>query len=115
MPELDLCARYHQCLVAKQQEGFNRILAIYASCFIVALPIRTAQIYFTAKLGLIWREWLSSGLIDEYLSNRAYYVLNPNDEQSTGLDNPDQRITDDVKAFTGAKSFVHAGYFLMPF
>ena len=98
-------------LVAKQQEGFNRILAIYASCFVVALPIRTAQIYFTAKLGLIWREWLSSGLIDEYLSNRAYYVLNPNDEQSTGLDNPDQRITDDVKAFTEQSLLFTLGIF----
>ena len=98
-------------LVAKQEAGFNRILAIYAACFIVALPIRTAQIYFTAKLGLIWRDWLSSGLVDEYLSNRAYYVLNPNDEQATGLDNPDQRITDDVKAFTEQSLLFTLGIF----
>ena len=87
-------------LVAKQQDGFFRILIIYACCFVVALPIRTAQIFFTLKLGLVWRDWLSRSLIGDYLRNRAYYVLNPNDEQETDLDNPDQRITDDTRSFT---------------
>jgi putative ATP-binding cassette transporter len=87
-------------LVAKQQEGFYRILIIYASCFVVALPIRVSQIFFTLKLGIIWRDWLSRSLIADYMSNRAYYVLNPNDEQATDVDNPDQRITDDARAFT---------------
>ena len=86
--------------VAKQQEGFYRILIIYACCFVVALPIRTAQIFFTLKLGLVWRDWLSRSLIGDYMRNRAYYVLNPNDEQATDLDNPDQRITDDTRSFT---------------
>ena len=87
-------------LVAKQEEGFYRILIIYACCFVVALPIRTAQIFFTLKLGLVWRDLLSRSLIGDYMRNRAYYVLNPNDEQATDLDNPDQRITDDTRSFT---------------
>lgn len=88
-------------LVQKQEAGFYRILGIYACCFIVALPIRVSQIFFTYKLGIIWREWLSNSLITDYMNNRAYYVLNPNDEQETDVDNPDQRITDDTRAFTG--------------
>ncbi len=88
-------------LVQKEQSGFYRILGIYACCFIVALPIRVSQIFFTYKLGLIWREWLSNSLISDYLNNKAYYILNPNDEQVTDVDNPDQRITDDTRAFTG--------------
>jgi putative ATP-binding cassette transporter len=87
-------------LVAKQQDGFYRILVIYACCFVLALPIRVSQIFFTLKLGIIWRDWLSRSLIADYMSNRAYYVLNPNDEQATDVDNPDQRITDDTRAFT---------------
>ena len=87
-------------LVSKQEDGFYRILIIYACCFVVALPIRTAQIFFTLKLGLVWRDWLSRSLIGDYMRNRAYYVLNPNDEQATDLDNPDQRITDDTRSFT---------------
>ena len=87
-------------LVAKQEEGFYRILIIYACCFVVALPIRVAQIFFTLKLGIIWRDWLSRSLIGDYMRNRAYYILNPNDEQATDVDNPDQRITDDTRSFT---------------
>ncbi|WP_320663495.1 ABC transporter ATP-binding protein/permease [Prochlorococcus sp. MIT 1223] len=98
-------------LVAKQQEGFYRILQIYACCFIVALPIRVSQIFFTYKLGIIWREWLSKSLISDYMNNKAYYILNPNDEQSTDVDNPDQRITDDTRAFTGQSLTFTLGVF----
>ncbi len=90
----------NNALVAKQQDGFYRILIIYACCFVVALPIRVTQLFVTAKLGIIWRDWLSRSLIGDYMRNRAYYVLNPNDEQATDVDNPDQRITDDTRAFT---------------
>jgi len=98
-------------LVEKEQSGFYRILAIYASCFIVALPIRVSQIFFTYKLGIIWREWLSKSLIGDYMKNKAYYILNPNDEQETDVDNPDQRITDDTRAFTGQSLSFTLGIF----
>tara|TARA_Y100001968_G_scaffold1977_1_gene1688 strand:+ start:2119 stop:4104 length:1986 start_codon:yes stop_codon:yes gene_type:complete len=98
-------------LVSKQEEGFYRILGIYACCFIIALPIRVSQIFFTYKLGIIWREWLSKSLISDYLKNKAYYILNPNDEQATDVDNPDQRITDDTKAFTGQSLTFTLGIF----
>ncbi len=87
-------------LVEREESGFYRILIIYACCFVVALPIRVSQIFFTLKLGIIWRDWLSRSLISDFMSNRAYYVLNPNDEQATDIDNPDQRITDDTRSFT---------------
>ncbi len=87
-------------LVEREESGFYRILIIYACCFVVALPIRVSQIFFTLKLGIIWRDWLSSSLIADFMSNRAYYVLDPNDEQATDVDNPDQRITDDTRSFT---------------
>ena len=87
-------------LVEKRQDGFYRILGIYACCFIIALPIRLSQIFVTFKLGIIWREWLSKSLISDYMTNQAYYILNPNDEQVTDVDNPDQRISDDTKSFT---------------
>jgi putative ATP-binding cassette transporter len=48
----------------------------------------------------MWREWLSSRLLQRYMSNRAYYVLNPNDESQEEIDNPDQRISQDTASFT---------------
>ena len=98
-------------LVEKQEAGFYRILGIYACCFIVALPIRVSQIFFTYKLGIIWREWLSKSLVKDYMTNKAYYQLNPNDEEETDIDNPDQRITDDTRAFTGQSLTFTLGVF----
>jgi putative ATP-binding cassette transporter len=98
-------------LVSKQEDGFYRILIVYGACFVVALPIRVAQIFFTYKLGIIWRNWLSRSLIEDYMSNRAYYVLNPNDEAATDVDNPDQRITEDTRSFTAQSLSFTLGIF----
>jgi len=88
-------------LVAYKAEEFWKIVAIYAFCLVLALPIRALQSYLIPKLGLMWREWLSERMLGRYLTNRAYYVLNPNDETVEEIDNPDQRISQDAASFTG--------------
>ena len=87
-------------LISRDGDASYRNLWVYGACFAVALPIRSLQLYFNKKLGLFWREWLSLSLVDDYLQDRAYYVLNPNDETATNVDNPDQRISEDVRDFT---------------
>ena len=87
--------------VAYDEQGFWRIISIYGFCLILALPIRTLQNYIIPKLGLLWREWLTKRLLDRYMSDRAYYQLNPNDESNAEVDNPDQRISEDARNFTG--------------
>jgi putative ATP-binding cassette transporter len=87
-------------LVAYDQENFWKIVGIYAFCLVLALPIRAMQSYLIPRLGLLWREWLSGRLLTRYLSNRAYYILNPNDESTEEIDNPDQRISQDTASFT---------------
>ncbi|MFN7678009.1 MAG: ABC transporter ATP-binding protein/permease, partial [Cyanobacteriota bacterium] len=87
-------------LVAYKQEEFWKIVAIYAFCLVLALPIRAVQSYLVPKLGLLWRQWLTGRLMNSYLSDRAYYILNPNDETTEEIDNPDQRISQDTDSFT---------------
>ncbi len=87
-------------LIEKNKIESYKNLWILGICFIAALPIRSFQFYFSAKLQLLWREWLSKSLINEYLDDRTYYVLNPNNESETNIDNPDQRITEDARDFT---------------
>jgi len=87
-------------LVAYDKEGFWKTVGIYAFCLVLALPIRALQSYLIPKLGLLWRQWLSNRLLNRYMSNRAYYVLNPNDESQEEIDNPDQRISQDAASFT---------------
>ena len=87
-------------LVAYDKDGFWKTVGIYAFCLVLALPIRALQSYLIPKLGLLWRQWLSNRLLNRYMSNRAYYELNPNDETQEEIDNPDQRISQDTASFT---------------
>lgn len=44
-----------------------------------------------------WRRWLTGRFLDGYLRDRKYYELGSNSE----IDNPDQRISEDIDTFTG--------------
>ena len=87
-------------LVGYQQDVFWNVVTIYAFCLVLALPIRVFQSYLVPKLGLLWREWLSNKMLSKYLNNKAYYLLNPNNEEVAEIDNPDQRISQDTASFT---------------
>ncbi len=65
---------------------------VYAGSAIVAAFLRFTEEY----LGLRWRNWLTHHLTERYLAGRAYYRI----KESGQLDNPDQRISEDVKTFT---------------
>ena len=67
-------------------------LAVLAGSTAVAVFYRFAE----ERLGLVWREQLTRRLADLYLSERTYYRM----DSATGIANPDQRIADDVRAFT---------------
>lgn len=73
--------------------------AIYTvgAIFIVGVFIVVPYRYVRDKLGLQWRLWLSEMLIGKYMSNRNYYKIS----QMLSVDNPEQRISQDIKAFTG--------------
>ena len=51
-------------LINQNASESYRKLWILGICFIAALPIRSFQFYLSAKLQLLWREWLSNNLID---------------------------------------------------
>ena len=70
--------------------------ACYAGVFLVSAVISAFNRFAEERLRLLWREWTTRRLIDRYLTNHAYYRLT----EIAEIDNPDQRMTDDVKAFT---------------
>ena len=69
-----------------------RYLLVFAASTAVAVFAKFAE----ERLGILWRGWLTGHLIDKYLKNRAYYRLMGRGD----IDNPDQRMTEDVKTFT---------------
>jgi putative ATP-binding cassette transporter len=82
----------------EQREGSRTVsLALLWAAVFAALTVVAVFKQFTEeRLRLRWREWLTRHLIDRYLAGRAYYRM----KARTDVDNPDQRITEDVKTFT---------------
>lgn len=94
---LSYVGRFFQTALAqKDQPTFWRFLYVYASVFVIGTPIVVIYSYIRKKLGLFWREWITTSFIDNYLKNRAYYALTTSKE----IDNPDQRLAEDLKQFT---------------
>src|SRR5262249_38762262 len=67
-------------------------LGVFAGSTIVGVFTRFSE----ERIRLLWRAWLTQILINGYLSGHTYYRLQTREE----VDNPDQRITDDVKSYT---------------
>jgi putative ATP-binding cassette transporter len=62
-----------------------------------ALTVAAAVLRFVEEhLALLWRRWLTHGLVRQYLSGGVFLSLRERGE----LGNPDQRIADDARAFT---------------
>ncbi len=87
-------------LQQKEESTFWQFLIIYGVLIISAIPILVIYRYTRLKLGLFWREWLTDYFLDRYFDRRAYYELDSN-AANTEIDNPDQRISEDVRSFTG--------------
>jgi putative ATP-binding cassette transporter len=67
-------------------------LAVFAASTVAAVFTRFAE----ERLGLLWRDWITRQLSTFYLEGRLYYWLHA----AGRLTNPDQRIAEDVRAFT---------------
>lgn len=69
---------------------------LYAVVFILSTVVLVLYRFTEERLGILWREQLTWRLTEAYLSERTYYRL----DSATGVANPDQRISEDVRAFT---------------
>jgi putative ATP-binding cassette transporter len=73
--------------------------SVHACLFVLAfaVPIYAFYYYMRDQFGNQWRRWLTGRFLDGYLKGRKYYELGSDSE----IDNPDQRISEDINTFTG--------------
>ena len=83
-------------LAAKDGGRFWRTIYECLAMLVVAVPIYALYYFVRDKLGIYWRRWLTRKILDRYFDNRAFYELN----SDAKIDNPDQRIAEDVSTFT---------------
>jgi len=77
-------------------QAFNRLLLMLFGVYLVLVPTDVYQTYIQRKLNINWRTWLTTHFLNKYFADRAYYHIS-NDKE---IDNPDQRISDNVAYFT---------------
>jgi putative ATP-binding cassette transporter len=98
---LNVLASYmnRDCMTAvadRNGHAFFKFLLLWTGAFGLATVVAAFKQYAEETLGLRWREWLTQHLVRRYLARHAYYRL----QARTDVDNPDQRIAEDVKTFT---------------
>ncbi|MCD7456414.1 Canalicular multispecific organic anion transporter 1 [Datura stramonium] len=88
---------FYNALANKDQEQFTKQLLYYLAGFAGGIPFFVLRDYAREKLSLRWRSWMTRYYMERYLKNKTFYKIQ---SQST-VDNPDQRIVDDLSSFTG--------------
>ncbi|MCY7335643.1 MAG: ABC transporter ATP-binding protein/permease, partial [Chamaesiphon sp.] len=84
-------------LSAHDEARFWQTILVFTGTLVVYAPLYAGYVYLRDRLGVEWRQWLTSYLIDRYFQDRAFYNLN---YAEANIDNPDQRIAEDIKNFT---------------
>ena len=91
-----LTGEFTSALAAKDAPRFWNAIRDCFLILIVAVPIYAFYYYVRDKLGIFWRRWLTRQFLRRYFDGRSYYELNASAE----IDNPDQRIAEDINTFT---------------
>jgi len=87
---------FYSALSSKDQALFLEKTANFAAGLAVATPLTVLYKFQRQRLALNWRQWMTTELARQYYSDQAFYKI----EVDREIDNPDQRITEDVAAFT---------------
>ncbi len=68
-----------------------------------AVPVYAFYYYMRDAFSNHWRRWLTGRFLDGYLDGRKYYDISRGSDASQhgDIDNPDQRISEDLNTFTG--------------
>jgi putative ATP-binding cassette transporter len=80
----------------RQKADFIRLAILYIGVFAASTVVSVIARFAEERLGLLWRENLTRRVVRLYLADATYYRL----DASGKLANPDQRIAEDVRAFT---------------
>lgn len=84
----------------RNMSGFIGQAVIYIGVFAASTVVAVFYRFTEERLGLLWREWLTRQALSRYLEPPIYYRLSDRLIANGEIANPDERIADDVRAFT---------------
>jgi putative ATP-binding cassette transporter len=87
---------WFDALANKDLGLFWHLSTLYFVVVLINLCTVLFRIYLAEMVGFRWRDWMTQRYLDKWMGQRAYYRV----ECRGVIDNPDQRLTQDVDAFT---------------
>nr|WP_041679931.1 ABC transporter ATP-binding protein/permease [Cupriavidus necator] len=87
---------FASALAAGDADRFWYAIRIFVYVLLAAVPVYAFYYYTRNRLFMHWRAWMTHQYLEKYFGNCAFYALNNN----TNIDNPDQRISEDISTFT---------------
>ncbi len=113
---VDSSGEMTSALAARERDRFWDAVHTCLIVLAFAVPVYAFYYYMRDAFANHWRRWLTHRFLDAYLNGRRYYELNA----QGSIDNPDQRISEDINSFTGRSThflliFIGAGMQLVAF
>ena len=98
--------RWYTALQNKDWDTFKYQTLVFCGLATVSVVLGVYQLYLNQWLQIRWRNWLTKKYLGEWIHGANHYRM-----QLAGdaADNPDQRITDDVKQFVSQTLAIGVG------
>ncbi|SFI81382.1 ABC transporter ATP-binding protein/permease [Bradyrhizobium sp. Gha] len=88
--------RFYSALQANDLDAFVTQIWIFIGLASVYIALAVYKLYLNQWLQIRWRQWLTRHYLGEWLESATHYRMQL---KGDAADNPDQRITEDVKNF----------------
>jgi len=89
-------ARFYDALQHKDTSAFAHELLIFFALAGSFILLAVYQLYLSQALQIRWRQWMTNRLLHSWLQGATPYRMQLS---ANAIDNPDQRICEDVKQF----------------
>jgi vitamin B12/bleomycin/antimicrobial peptide transport system ATP-binding/permease protein len=83
-------------LQVKNAVRFYHLMMLFGTWIVLFVPIAAFYPYITGLLQIDWRDWLTESFVGRMFKHNALYHI----MRDHMVDNPDQRISEDVNSFT---------------
>jgi len=94
---------FYNTFESRDQAEFFRQLGMFALLALIWIITGVYRLYFLQMLQIEWRTWLTDRFLGAWMKDQAHYrmqlLARAKDTPVAGMDNPDQRIAEDLKLF----------------
>ncbi|WP_299486282.1 ABC transporter ATP-binding protein/permease [Acaryochloris sp. IP29b_bin.137] len=84
-------------LAARDASRFQRALIIFIAVLLATAILQSVNTFIRDRLSLQWRKALTHRFLKAYLAKKSYYHLTIPTYKHDSIDNPDQRLSEDIK------------------